>query len=297
MGKRKTILLVVVATVAIVILAALFALLTPPAPPPVAFPSPNGYESFLQGGMLVQKLSSEFSKINPQDLRNLVDANSNALQVVRTGLAEKSRVPLVFSEQYMTNHLQELAQMRMLAYAFLAEGRLAEMDQRTNDAIHAYLDGARLGVSLRRGGPLIDELVGFACESMGETKLENFTHTLDAKTSAHLAQELEALDADKESWAEILQNEKYWTRNTYSGWQRRITEILTSSEMKAATANVEKKYKTQQVRTRTLALDFAARAYELDKGHRPANASDLVPAYLKSVPIDPATGKEMKRTP
>jgi hypothetical protein len=37
-------------------------------------------------------------------------------------------------------------------------------------------------------------------------------------------------------------------------------------------------------------IALAARAYELDKGHRPASATDLVPDYLKAVPQDPATG-------
>jgi len=209
-GKRKTILLVLVSIVFIAIVAGLFALWPAPPPPPAAFPSPNGYESLAQGGMLVQTLSSDFAKMDQEQLRGLVDANSNALQVARIGLAEKSRVPLEFTEQYMTNHMQELARMKTLAYAFLAEGRLAEMEQRTNDAVRAYMDAARLGVSVRRGGPLIDEFVGFASESMGQSQLQNFVHTLDAKTSAEFARELEALDADKESWAEVLQNETRW---------------------------------------------------------------------------------------
>ena len=40
-------------------------------------------------------------------------------------------------------------------------------------------------------------------------------------------------------------------------------------------------------------VDLAARAYELDKGHPPASAADLVPEYLKAVPQDPVTGTNM----
>jgi hypothetical protein len=33
----------------------------------------------------------------------------------------------------------------------------------------------------------------------------------------------------------------------------------------------------------------ASRAYELNKGHRPTSASDLVPDYLKAIPQNPIT--------
>jgi len=86
-------------------------------------------------------------------------------------------------------------------------------------------------------------------------------------------------------------------RGAHSGLKYRIEELITAAETKAARDRTEQKWKAQQVRTRTLMLDFAAHAHELDKSHRPASASDLVPTYLKSVPIDPVTGKEMKLTP
>jgi competence protein ComGC len=46
-----------------------------------------------------------------------------------------------------------------------------------------------------------------------------------------------------------------------------------------------------------LIINLAARAYELDKGHRPASLNDLVPDYLKTIPQDPSTGKNMDYSP
>jgi hypothetical protein len=46
-----------------------------------------------------------------------------------------------------------------------------------------------------------------------------------------------------------------------------------------------------------LIIDLASRAYELDKGHRPANLADLVPDYLKAIPQDPFTGTTMVYSP
>jgi hypothetical protein len=39
-----------------------------------------------------------------------------------------------------------------------------------------------------------------------------------------------------------------------------------------------------------LLIQLAARAYELEKGERPKRLTDLVPAYLNTIPQDPLTG-------
>jgi competence protein ComGC len=49
--------------------------------------------------------------------------------------------------------------------------------------------------------------------------------------------------------------------------------------------------------TRQLLVALAARAYELDKGRRPASLTELVPDYLKAVPKDPASGTNLILTP
>ena len=296
-NKRKNVLLVVVSLFLILVVGVFFLLWNPTPPSVVQMPVPNGYTSFAQAETLVQKQTFDFATMDALQLRSVVDANSNALQTARVGLAEKSRVPVEFSQQYISTHLASLAQMKLLAFAFLAEGRLAEMEQRTNDAVRAYLDAISLGVNSPRGGPLIDNLVGLAQEAMGTAKLQKVVPNLDAKTAAAAAHELEALDASKETWEEILQNEKHWMRGMYPGLQHRFAEILAAHETRAAKAKAKQRYETQQNGMHRLMLDLAAHAYQLDKGHRPANAIDLVPTYLKALPLDPITGKEMKLTP
>ena len=64
------------------------------------------------------------------------------------------------------------------------------------------------------------------------------------------------------------------------------------AEQKAAN-----KYKEQQLKTRRLMIDLAARAFHLEKGHRPSSLADLVPDYLKGVPLDPFAGTNMVYTP
>ena len=50
-------------------------------------------------------------------------------------------------------------------------------------------------------------------------------------------------------------------------------------------------------KTHQLIVDLAARAYELDKGHRPVSVAELVPEYLKAVPQDPVTGTNLIYSP
>ena len=62
---------------------------------------------------------------------------------------------------------------------------------------------------------------------------------------------------------------------------------------KTAIASSKRKLDAQELKTRQLILDLAARAYALDKGKPPANTADLVPDQLKTVPQDPDTGTNM----
>jgi len=52
-----------------------------------------------------------------------------------------------------------------------------------------------------------------------------------------------------------------------------------------------------QLRRRQAILTFAGRAFELETGSKPANAADLVPAYLKTIPEDPISGRRLALPP
>ena len=261
-NKGKNIVLAVVSLLAILVIGIFFALWNPTPPPAVPMPSPNGYTAFTQAGALVQRQTWDFDKMNAVALRSLVDANSNALQTARSGFTEKSRVPIQFSPAFASAHIQDLMQIKTLAYAFIAEGRLAEMEQRTNDAARSYLDVMRLAINSRRGGPFIDTLVGIAEEAVGTARLEKLTPSLDAKTSAEFARQLETLASEDESWEQVAQNEKYFIRGMYPDLQHRIAELFTYPQLKASKAKTKQKYEAQQNQTRRLMLDLAAHAYQ-----------------------------------
>ncbi|HUZ07280.1 MAG TPA: hypothetical protein VMV89_07305 [Candidatus Paceibacterota bacterium] len=267
------------------------------APPPLpTLPNPNGYDDFVKAGQMVASNTSDFDKMNEQELQMLVNGNSNSLQLVRSGLQMQCRVALDYSPNSSTL-LDQLAGMKRLAQAFAAEGKLAEMENRPNDAAKSYLDAIHFGNESVRGGVLINELVGVAIEAIATSHLANLVHQLDAKSCRESATTLEALDSQRQTWNEFMQQENDWSRRTFPGVRNEIARLMTRKSLLPAQAAANRKLKQQQTRTRQLIIDLAARAYELDKGTPPASLADLVPDYLKAIPQDPSTGTNMVYLP
>jgi hypothetical protein len=159
------------------------------------------------------------------------------------------------------------------------------------------LEIIKLGNESTRGGPLIDGLVGLAIKNIGAASLQNLTNKLDAESSRKTAQGLETLEAESESWRDVLQNENEWSRTSFPGLKNRLVAFFTSGSLKAAKAKAEHRFKEHQTKIRHLIINLAVRAYKLEKGQRPKNISDLVPDYLKAIPQDPFTGTNMTYLP
>jgi hypothetical protein len=154
-----------------------------------------------------------------------------------------------------------------------------------------------LGNEAGRGGVLIDEMVGLAIGSIGTGHLQKMVDQLDTKSCRETAATLETLDVQSQSWADILQQENAWSRRTFNSLGYRIYRPLLAKMAGKAYNKAEQKFKEQQTKTHQLTIDLAARAYELDKGHRPASPADLVPDYLKAIPQDPLTGTNLVYSP
>jgi hypothetical protein len=268
-----------------------------PLPPIQPLPNPNGYDDFVKAGEMASDNTGNYNEMKLEELRKLVAKNSDALQMARTNLQEDCAVPLQFSENYMSRHLPELADYKRLAQAFVAEGRLADMENRPSDAVKSYLDAIRLGNKSAHGGVLIDQLVGTAIEAMGASCLQKLVDQLDAKSCRETAAALETLDAQRQTWNEVMQQESAWSRRTFTSLRYRIYRPLLVKMTKKAFQKAEQRFNAQQTKMHQLIIGLAARAYELDKGHRPASLADLVPDYLKTVPQDPLTGTNMVYLP
>jgi hypothetical protein len=295
---RTKILIGVIATILVLVIAAIFfwrRSLPDSALSPL--PVPNGYADLVQAGSMVQENTFDFAKMSETELRELVAANSNALQMARAGLGKKIQVPVQLNVAYAANHITALGALKETAGAFMAESRLAEIEKRPQEGANSCLDAFRMGSESQRGGLLIDTLVGIAIEGMATTQLEHFVDSLGAKSCRETAKTLEDLDAQKPSWEQILKQEHYWSRRVFTSWQYLVGGWFSQKQTKAAEAKAEQRFNTQQAKTRSLMIEFASRAYELENGHRPNSPNDLVPGYLKAVPEVSGTGTNVTHLP
>jgi hypothetical protein len=290
------VLLSIPAAVVIAVVGLLIFLELQPLPPIQPLPNPNGYNDLVKAGEMLTKNVSHYDEMKQQELRALVETNSIALQLARMGLQQECRVPLDYSPT-SSIRFDKLSSIRHLAFAFEAEGRLAEMERRTNDAIKSYLDLGRLANQSACGGVLIDQMVSTVLEAMETERLQKLVEHLDPKSCRETAKTLETLDAQKRSWIVVIQQENAWSRRTFPELRYRLGAIMDANSQKKIVRDVARRYEEQQLRTRRLIVEFAARAYELDKGHHPTNLTDLVPDYLKAIPQDPFTGTNMVYLP
>ncbi|HEX5398031.1 MAG TPA: hypothetical protein VFY06_03175 [Verrucomicrobiae bacterium] len=264
-----------------------------PPPPLPALPNPNGYADLVKAGAAVHPDTGNYDTMGEAQLKKIVSANAAALSLARAGMSNQCGVPVQYSLSYTSNHLNDLTAMKRLAQAFVAEGTLAEMEGRTNDAVQSFLDTIHLGIESSQGGALIDELVGMAIQAIGTSQLQTLVPDLDARTCREAASALSTLDSQKQTWTEVMQQESDWSHGTFRGWQYDLLRWRTRKKTAAENKTMHQKFLAQERKPRQLILDLAARAYELDKGRRPASAADLVPEYLEAVPTDPVTDTNM----
>jgi hypothetical protein len=294
---RNPVLKALLVLVSISIVAITVFILIPPTGAPPPLPASNAYSNLVQAAHSIAIPAGDFRKLNHEQLQALVASNSAALRLVRSNLEQMIQVPLEYSVDYNSKHLADVSRFRGVAMAFLAEGQLAQMEKRPADAAKSCLDTFRLGVDCCRGGVLIDALVGEAIEEMGTADLPKLVDQLDQKSCKEMAQQLEDLDHQKQSWEQTLKQERYWSHKTFPGIQHQLASLMLFRITRSIEAKGEQKFKTDQMNTRKLMIHLAARAYYLENGHPPTSTGDLAPNYLSTIPLDPFTDTNMTYLP
>jgi hypothetical protein len=271
--------------------------LSAPLPPPPPMPDPNGYVELVKAGAMVSTNSWNHDAASLEQLRETTAANVKALALARAGFSNQCQVPLEFSHAFNENHLADFICIKELAHALVTEGKLAEMEKHPDDAAQSYLDTVRLGIESAHGGILIDQMVGTACEFLGVENLQKIADKLDAKSCRETASALESLDSQRQTWDEVMQQEHDWSRRTFTGLRYEIVRLMSHKSLEKNYQKAEEKFQEQQLATRQLTMDLAARAYNLETGHPATSPADLVPDYLKAIPQDPLTGTNLVYSP
>ena len=117
-----------------------------PLPPIPALPNPNGYDDFLLADTMLDAEQVDYLVKGEAELRRQVSANAEALAIGCKGLTNECRVPVQFNSAYNSNHLSDLTALKNLAFTFMAEGCLAELENYPGHAVKSYLDTMELGI-------------------------------------------------------------------------------------------------------------------------------------------------------
>ncbi len=258
-------------------------------------PNPNGYDDFVKAGWQVSGNVSDIDKKSPTELTQLIGRNQEALRLARIGLNKSSRIPVMYSADYAAWSTRELMNTKELARIFNAQGRLAEWEKRTNDAVRIYLEGIRASQAACRGGILIDKLVGTAAESINEFRLRTLVPQLSAPICRETVKALETIDALSDPLEMTLEEERKWS-NGATSLKEKFNHLLHYRDDQQVMEVCIGTLQYRQQARRQLIIDLATRAYELEHNRRPDTVKVLVPKYLNAVPGNPETGKSMNLT-
>lgn len=294
-SKPIKILLGLLLTVAV--LVAVVRVLTPREATAPRLPSPNGHDDFQNAQKQMVVYEPDVTRASAEQLREYLAKNGGALKLIRQGLTKECRIPNEFSTNYLA--LRSLADVKKLVWLLKADGRLAELEHRTNDAARTYLEAIRYGQESCRGGVLIDRLVGIACEALGMSWLQKVAGALDANTCRKTAKELQEIDRRREPVAVVLRNERKWIRRNFTFRQRvqAMISMAALNPVKRVEQDSVKKCTQIELQLKRLMVEFATRAYELDHGQHPKSLNELFPDYLDAIPVDPTTGTNLTYLP
>jgi hypothetical protein len=280
-------------------LAGVYCTIVRPAPiPHIASPNPNGYADLVQAGKAFEPALPLMVDEAPEaELRAFVTQNRRFFEKVRIGLDRECLVPFLSDPDHgierALDHLIERGDaVRAVMRALEAEGRLAEMEGRTADAIHSYFDMLRLGRAAKRGGVLIDWEVGWAIQGVGVSGLIRLRASLTPDQCRELLDSLQPINSEREPLDDVLRRGWIWAEHVL-GWQGRLRRMLyrITGEAERQRQGFGEFAYLSDAKMQLLMCDLALRVYGWEHSSRPQKLTDLVPEYLATLPHDPFTGK------
>jgi len=289
----KVIKYLVLAVIVVNVVVITYVFLGGNAPPSRPMPNPNGYDDLVKAGqMITPGYSYDYKRMPKEKLAALVATNGPALDLARAGLKKECRMPENYSRDLAGESMKYMTQMKGLALDICAEGRLKALDGNTNAAVDSYLDAIRFGQESSRGGVIVFKLVGIACEASASEDLRGIIGGADTNACREVVQALETIDSKEEPSEAVLRQEDNYIR-AVNNMRERINLLFEYRMIRREKDDFSNRFRANVLRRRRLEIEFAARAYELEKGKPPQSAADLVPDYFKAVPKDPVTGKDM----
>ncbi len=271
-------------------------------------PNPNGYDDFIAAHeMLVEAVNWPAlpgeQGFNVEFARRYFASNAPAIARLREGLTKSCAVPVAFTNDWISTHLDHLSGMKRLARNLALGGALEKIDGHTVNALAYDLDILRLAGAINHGGLLIDNLVASANENIAFAQLEKLEPQLNAAQCRSAISEIEMWRTKREPFVTTLAHEKRWgaayerlEHNPVQLLMSRVAGMIASKSLnplQAAFTRAESKQKQVFGRAAALEVVLAARGYKSEHGSAPNKWSDVVPEYLPAIPVDPQTKRPL----
>ncbi|MDX1953269.1 MAG: hypothetical protein SFY81_13895 [Verrucomicrobiota bacterium] len=255
--------------------------LLPPAP------NPNSYD-------LLVKAANSFTE-NPSTVTNnfgqFVTNNLLAFQQIAEAVRLPGEVPeSVYSPTGMTN--SGLSEFRKIAYAYRIKGKFEEANKEWNQAAQTYLQLIQAG-QISEKGPILAALVGISLQSMALEPLMKLVEKLSLSESAELAAGLEIVKSSRIHFDEVIKREEYFRLKSKPNKLLEGVLRLLGISQKRIIDKTKAKRELATARLEVVAAASAVRHYDL-KERKILRSLDQLPGdYMKSVPLDPYTGKAL----
>jgi hypothetical protein len=261
-----------------------------------ALPSPNGYDEILAVALEIKPAKPDLTDLTEEQFRALADQNRPMLERARKAFKLESRVSVQTTHEWNDRHDDQLASMLRLAMAFGIEASVSMKDHHTNAAADCLMDMLRLADRVGKGGIITDGVKSLTIETLAIGELQPMCAYLDAEFCRKSALEIEAWLEIREKPETTFASERNWSAMRYG-----LIDVLGNWLMKKGNLKREEKYRSHYKdavrRAQNLMLRLAAKAYSLDSQQLPTNAVVLIPNYLKALPKDYETGKEITVLP
>lgn len=259
-------------------------------------PNHNGYDDLLKAARSMTSGGPNQPGNSPEALSLFENENQSALDLIRFGLNRECRLPIQFSQTYLSTHMNELQDMKSLAQLLARGGDAARQEGKKADALRYYLDALRLSQAIARGGFVIDVMVAQACQAIGLKGLRSLRGSLTAAEAGELIRKLEALDHESEPMARVFRREKAYFWKSYGWWYNVASRTaMTLARLRGnvnPTQITENSLLRGQARLRLFLLEAALEAHRTENESYPESLAALNPRFHRGLPKDPFTGAD-----
>jgi hypothetical protein len=255
-----------------------------------SLPEPNGYEELVRLGGKLARRTGFYAEMSDEELATVVAANEAVLAEARQAVRKECVVAIDWSadeDWFNEVHMKRGPQLRELARAFAAEGRLAQKQGDTLRAVSCGLDVLQLVPAASHGGLGIDYLASLGISYGGLQWLRDARETATLDDCKFVLNNLPDVREQMEPPAEITVREWHFFRRIKGIYTTFVTEMYFSNNRADFEKRMEESLQNADAMTGLLRLHYAIRAFQLVEGRLPKSLAELAERKWKTSTQDP----------